>query len=138
MIVVDSSVVLKWVLQEDGSDDALELVGRSLLAPDVVQAEVGAVLTRKVRRRELSPVDAAAKWTEALSYVVPLPSPAFAPRALELSLELHHAMSDCYFLAAAEEGALPLVTADRKFTDKLRGRSFAPLVILLGEEVPDA
>lgn len=136
MIVIDSSVVLKWVIFETGSDDALGLIGRALVAPDILQAEVGGVLAKKVRRRELSSAQATAKWVEAMRYVGLLPGPSFAARALDLSLSLHHAMMDCYFLAAAEDRAIPFVTADNRFALKLRATSFAPLVVLLGDEVP--
>jgi predicted nucleic acid-binding protein len=66
-----------------------------------------------------------------------MPSPSFAGAALELSLDLEHAIYDCYFLAAGEAHGSFLVTADHAFVTKVRGTRLAPLVLQLGEEVPD-
>ena len=35
MLVVDASVVVKWVTEEDGSDAATELLNMELAAPDL-------------------------------------------------------------------------------------------------------
>ncbi len=137
MIVVDTSIAIKWVVDEPGSAAASNLIRRALIAPDLIQAEVGSGLTKKVRRRELSPTQAQHGWGEAMSYISLLPSPIFAARALHLSLELHHSIYDCYFAAVAEAHGAFMVTADRRFVAKLRASRLAPVAILLGEEVPD-
>ena len=137
MIVVDTSVALKWVVEEPGSPEALDLIPRVLVAPDLIQAEVGGGLTKKVRLRQLSPDQARKGFDEAMALVSLLPSTLYAARALELSHELHHSIYDCYFAAAAEAHGVFMVTADRTFVTKLRASRLAPIPILLGEEVPD-
>ena len=52
-LVVDSSVAVKWYLEEEGSDRAESLLRRNarLLAPDLLLPELGNVLWK--RRRDL-------------------------------------------------------------------------------------
>jgi predicted nucleic acid-binding protein len=136
MLVVDTSVVVKWTVMEAGSDDATGLVGRALIAPDLLQAELGSVLTKKVRRGEIRAEQAREAFTASLDLVRMMPSPSFAGAALELSLDLEHAIYDCYFLAMAQAYGSFLVTADRAFLEKVRATRLAPLVLQLGDEVP--
>lgn len=137
MLVVDTSVVVKWTVREAGSDDATDLLGRALVAPDLIQAELGSVLAKKVRRGEIRADQARRAFAASLDLVSMMPSPLFAGAALELSLDLEHAIYDCYFLAAAEAYGSFLVTADRAFVTKVRGTRLAPLILQLGDEVPD-
>lgn len=137
MLVIDTSVALKWTVAEPGSDDAASLISRVLVAPDLLQAELGNALTKKVRRREISEMQARNGFSAASDYISLLPSPAYADAALDLSLSLSHAIYDCYFLAMAEAQGTFLVTADRRFADKVKSTSLSPLVLVLGEEVPD-
>jgi predicted nucleic acid-binding protein len=136
MLVVDTSVAIKWAVAEAGSDEALELVPRSLVAPDLFQAETGNVLTKKVRGRQLSLEQATLAFERILARVSLLPSAPFGNSAFELSLALDHTIYDCYFLAAAMEHG-PLVTADGVFAMKVRATQYAGLIYLLGEELPD-
>jgi len=136
MLVVDTSVVVKWTVREAGSDDATDLLGRALVAPDLIQAELGSVLAKKVRRGEIRADQARRAFAASLDLVSMMPSPLFAGAALELSLDLD-AIYDCYFLAAAEAYGSFLVTADRAFVTKVRGTRLAPLILQLGDEVPD-
>src|SRR5688500_10007172 len=100
------------MVQESGSDAALEILMHSLIAPDLVQAELGNALTKKVRRKEISREQAEQAFCEALDPVTMLPSPSFAGSAFDLSLRLNHSVYDCYFLAIAREQQVLLVTAD--------------------------
>jgi len=138
MIVIDTSVALKWSVSETGSDDALKLISRSLIAPDLLQAELGNALGKKVRKREVSALQARDAFKGVADYISLLPSPAFAHAAFELALRLRHSIYDCYFLALAEAQGIFLITADRRFVAKVRGSELAPLILLLGEEVPHA
>ena len=136
-IVVDTSVALNWTIREEGSEQALKLLSERLIAPDLIQAELGCALTRKVRRGEILPEQARLAFGETVALLVMLPSPIFAAAALELALQLEHSIYDCYFLAAAELLGGFLITADRPFAAEVRRTSLAPLILLLGEEVPN-
>jgi predicted nucleic acid-binding protein len=53
-LVIDASIAIKWVIEEEGTKEALALRSRALAAPDLLIAECANILWRKVRRRELS------------------------------------------------------------------------------------
>jgi predicted nucleic acid-binding protein len=54
-VVVNASVALKWVIEEDGSDAATELLlNEPLLAPDLLLVECANVLWAKTRRGVLT------------------------------------------------------------------------------------
>ena len=54
-LVIDASIAIKWVVEEDGTADALTLRRHAkLIAPDLLAAECANILWKKVRRNELS------------------------------------------------------------------------------------
>lgn len=114
-VVVDASAALKWVLEEEGSPDALELLGRDVLhAPDFLLLEVANVLRTKVRRGALSRSDADAAFRTlaavpmALTPLAELIRPA---RSLAFALDL--TVYDAVYAALAQQLDCPLATADR-------------------------
>jgi predicted nucleic acid-binding protein len=123
LIVVDTSIVVKWAVEEDGADTARRLIGEELVAPDLLMFELGHVLTKKVRRRELDPSSATIAHVQLPLLLQLTPSRPYESRAFDLSLSLHHAIADCYFLALAEITGSELVTADTRFASKVRGGS---------------
>ena len=55
-LVVDASVAIKWVVEEEGSEAAAGLLdGSTLAAPDFLIPECANILWKKVRRGELAP-----------------------------------------------------------------------------------
>src|SRR3982074_700540 len=65
-VVVDASIAVKWVVEEEGSEDARTLLGRWLeagiqpLAPSWFTCEIANILYRKALRGDLTFEDAAA------------------------------------------------------------------------------
>jgi predicted nucleic acid-binding protein len=53
-LVIDASIAIKWVIEEEGTKEALALRNQALVAPDLLIAECANVLWKKVRRREPS------------------------------------------------------------------------------------
>jgi predicted nucleic acid-binding protein len=54
-VIIDASVALKWVIDEDGSEAARGLLlGEALAAPDLIVVECAIVLWAKARRRQLN------------------------------------------------------------------------------------
>jgi predicted nucleic acid-binding protein len=135
LIVVDTSVAVKWSVPESGTEAALALLGLSLSAPDVLIAELGHVLTKKVQVRQVPAEIAAAAFIEIPSQLLLVECRSLDRRAFQLALELHHSIFDCYFLALAEAAGGELVTADEVFVRKLRKTQFGSFVRLLGESV---
>lgn len=111
MIVADTSVVLAALLGHDPAREALS--GRRLIAPHLIDAEIGQALRGLVLGGKVSREDAErvlSVWaTLALDRLVMTP---LLPRVWQLrdNLTCHDAM----FVAAAEAHRVPLVTADRK------------------------
>jgi predicted nucleic acid-binding protein len=134
MKVVDTSVALKWYVSETDSEIADRLIGIGLIAPDLILAEMGNALWKKVRKAELSPLQARSALNGLGAVVSLLPAAHFTPRAFEMSLELGHPIYDCFFLAAAEEYSSTVITADLRLLKTCAGTSFAPLVIDLATE----
>lgn len=134
MIVVDTSVVIKWAIEEDGAAAARQLIDRQPLAPDLVIVELGHVLTKKVRRRELDQTNAAIAFTQLPLLLEITSSRPLERRAFELAIHLHHSIFDCYFLALAELAEAEMITADEVFVQKARAIDRSNPVRLLGEE----
>ncbi|SMF23615.1 Predicted nucleic acid-binding protein, contains PIN domain [Tistlia consotensis] len=115
--IVDASVAVKFYIEEAGHEQAVRLLHGSqrLMAPAMLLAELGNVLWKKVRLREISLEQAAAideDFQDELIEIVPLEE--LHDRALALCLDLDHPIYDCYYLALSEREDLPLVTTDRR------------------------
>jgi predicted nucleic acid-binding protein len=127
-LVVDASVALKWLVEEEGTDAADTLRGQHLVAPALVRVEVANVL-RTMAARGASP--AAAVELFALFQRAPVDiveaDDALERRALDLAIALAHPVYDCLYLALAERMGAPLVTADARFLRALAGTPFDSL-----------
>lgn len=112
-VVVDASVALKWIIQEDGTDAALELRKHLLIAPDLILAECSNALWRKAERGELSE-DEAVVAAELLAHSsIDLRSTRrLAGIATRMAIALGHPAYDCFYVALAQAEGIPLVTAD--------------------------
>jgi predicted nucleic acid-binding protein len=54
-LVIDASIAVKWVVEEEGTSYALALRSRAkLIAPELLVAECANILWKKVQRNELS------------------------------------------------------------------------------------
>lgn len=127
MIVVDASVAVKWLVPEAGEAAADELLstGGPLLAPALIRVEVAAAIARKVRFDEIpfqTGESALGRWFQLLlnALVTLVPDEADLAGAWQLATELKHPLQDCLYLALALRLRTPLITADKKFTEKAR------------------
>jgi predicted nucleic acid-binding protein len=133
MPIVDSSVALKWIVDEPDRPSAIALLkGSTLAAPDFIQIEIRSALWNRVQRR-LTTRDAAhrAAGEFATIAVTLFPTVAFAEPALSLALELSHPIYDCLYLAAAIQHDQPLVTADQRFLAALANTKYADRAVAL-------
>lgn len=112
--IIDTSVVVKWVVEEDGSDRAQALIGSDLVAPDLLKAELANALWKKVRREQATPLQIASGYSAALASVSFVAASPLSERALAIALELMHPVYDCYYLALAEALDLSILTADAR------------------------
>ena len=141
-IVVDASLALKWVLNEEYSDRATALgPGRQLLTSALFWAEAGNAIATRIRRGELDNT----RGNDALRDLqnAPLRTKALDAQvvfaALSIANDLAHPIYDCCYLALALEEDATVVTADRRFrTAVARHPALASRVILLRDIVLSA
>ena len=128
MLVIDASIAVKWVVEEEGTPQALALRQRTkLIAPDLLVAECANILWKKAARGELTKEEAllAAKLLQSAEVEL-LPMRSLFETASSLAIELDHPAYDCIYLALAVENDCPFVTADERFLRKLsQGRRVA-------------
>jgi predicted nucleic acid-binding protein len=93
---------------------------REIQAPDFILIEVANVAWKKAVRKEISTDQV---WT--IVHMIPqfipllLPSSKLLERTTELAVELTHPIYDCLYLACVEEENDALVTADKRFFNKI-------------------
>jgi predicted nucleic acid-binding protein len=122
LYVVDASVAIKWVVPEAGTPHALDLLeNNDVAAPDLIIAECANILWKKVRRAELTLLEArfAARLIEGSDLHLREMLPLFE-QSIELSVALDHPAYDCIYLALALREDIQFVTADESLVRKLR------------------
>lgn len=120
--VVDASVGIKWFLPEIHSEAASQLpfLKASLHVPTFFHLEIGSVLSKRIRRNELSLQEGEAILNELNN--IPLQKHSnerLLKPALALTLQTKQSLYDCLYLALAETIDGQVVTADRKFFSSL-------------------
>lgn len=113
-MIIDASVAIKWLVQEDKSELADQLLVREpLCAPDLLGPEIANVVWKKWRRGELAGVPPSfGDVMQSFDHVEP--SAGLMKRAAEIALELDHPAYDCFYLALAEALDDILVTLDAR------------------------
>ena len=128
-VVVDASLALKWVLDEEYTAEALTLRDRwqreaeLILAPPIFRSEVTNVLYRRARRGELTYPEAQELLEALLPAVSTSELPGLHGRALEVAGELSLSSTyDALYMALAEAEGCEFWTADLKFVRSVRHR----------------
>ena len=140
--VIDASVLVKFFIPEILSEKAEELNARimegdlRLLAPDLIFAEVGNILWKKHRRKELSRAEA----EEIVDAVVSLPmeietSKALLPFAVDLGLAYGITVYDALYVSLAKVHETILITADKKLVEIMGKTDFKKHVAWLGGSI---
>jgi predicted nucleic acid-binding protein len=120
--VVDASVAIKWFIPEIHSELALR-ARRShnpLHIPAFMTLELGSVITKKIRRGELTR-DEGKTILKELRHL-PLQRHAderLFPAAYELALDTQQSLYDCLYLALTVAVDGRMITADQKFYQAL-------------------
>ena len=122
-LVIDACVVAKWFVEEEYSANARALanLNDSLLAPDLLIAEVGSVFLKKVRAGQMS-IDAFGEAIDAIDRYVhlALTSSVFYP-ALSLASDHRRSFYDSLYVALALSEGCRFVTADLRMFNALKG-----------------
>ena len=117
--VIDSSVMVKWVLAEPDSDKALRLRDdlrqsvHDLISPDIFTVEASHALTRSERQLRIAVGQARALLVDILT-TPPRVFP-FQPlllRAIDFSSTRRVGVYDCIYVALAEQEKCEVATAD--------------------------
>ena len=122
-VVVDASLAVKWLVEEEDSDKAHAVLQSwvtqdiSRVAPHLMSFEVANALHRRVMRGELSVGESSRMIARLLGSQLELhQTPGLHVRALELASQLNQgAVYDAHYLALAEEFGCELWTADERF-----------------------
>jgi len=141
-LVIDASVLIKFFIPEILSEKAEELysqVGEGslrLLAPDLIFAEVGNIIWKKHRMKELNPSEA----KEITDVIVSLPleiaaSKTLMPLAVDVGLAYGITVYDAIYVSLAKIHETILVTADRKLVETMGKTDFKIYVAWLGDSL---
>ena len=120
-LIIDASVAIKWVVDEEGTPEALRLRDRGrFIAPELLIPECANILWKKVQRKELSKDEAllAARLLQSADIEL-LPTRSLLEAATRMAIDLDHPAYDCLYLALAVEKDCRFVTADGGFMRKL-------------------
>lgn len=133
--VVDASVVVKWYVPEPDSLLARDVLAsdRPLLAPDLLIAEVGNILWKKVRRDGLPREQAGAVAERLLRQtgITLVSSTVLMLRALDVANTYGVTMYESLYLALAVQDNIAVVTADEWLVNALAGTPLSRHVRLL-------
>ncbi|MGH9325309.1 MAG: type II toxin-antitoxin system VapC family toxin [Terriglobia bacterium] len=126
-LVIDASVAAKWILVEEGTSAAKAVLqeckaGRwTPLAPEILPAEIAAVLWKRVIRGLLEARQATflyARFEELRPILVPLAG--LVGPALQLALRYRHSLYDGLYVALSHQMNCRLVTADEELHRRFR------------------
>lgn len=135
-VVVDASVVAKWFVAEEQSGLALRLLASplELLSPDLIWAEVGNVLWKRVRRSQISLEEAKTIFDDLLRMpVATTPSQALLAEAFEIAVDTDRSVYDSLYLALAVRKGCKMVTSDDKLSRSLAGTRMAEFVCSMSD-----
>lgn len=129
--VVDASVVVKWLLPEEGWRKARELTDgtRDIHVPEFALLEVDNVLCTYLRRGDLTMaevLDARAKLPQTPLRLHPLLD--LRDEAFAIASQTGRSCHDCLYVALAMALAGRVVTADRRVFNALRETPFGAYV----------
>jgi predicted nucleic acid-binding protein len=130
--VVDSCVAAKWLLPAAGEgllEPATRLLERhvkrelQLLAPNLIEAEIGNVLWKAVQRNRISRTEAenSLRQFAALAIHV-LPTSDLLGQALQIAVGCNRSFYDCLYVALALATKTELITADERLVNALGSR----------------
>ena len=135
-VTVDASVVIKWLVAEERSEEARAVLGHRIErhAPEFVLVECANDLWKKVRRREIADARPFLEELTRLGEVLTLHlTGSLLPAALGMATELEHPVYDCLYVACAEQTGSELLTDDRRLAGKVARRLPAPAVLALDD-----
>ncbi len=135
MIILDTSVVVKWFSEEDFTDKALEIRERirmgaeRVIVPDLLLYELANAL-------KYNPSFDANDVSDALTSIFDMDVNIVTPMrgiinvAVSLAFEYDITVYDAFYVALAKDLELAFITADKRLCERVRGLDF---VIFIGD-----
>jgi predicted nucleic acid-binding protein len=140
-LVVDSSVAIKWVVVEPLTTPAAAILtayqtgALTLIAPDLIYAELGNIVWKKHTMQGLT-ADDAERIVDDIGAMPLIVTPATALLAAAYRLAVAHGRTvyDALYLALSLREGCPFVTADERLVNSVRAA--LPQVVWLGHWTP--
>ncbi len=134
--VVDASVALQLFLPEDLAPKAEALLtpdrGGLFWVPELFFAECASAIRKATLRARLNEAVARECLRDLLAMeFLPVPLPPLAESALDISFQLQLSAYDAFYVAAARELGIPLVTADQRLSRAATAKGYQ--VVWLGD-----
>jgi predicted nucleic acid-binding protein len=133
-LVVDASVAIKWFIPEDGSIEAVKLLGgrHTLIAPDLIRPEVCSILWKLCSRRLLTTDEARRIIDDFLSLPVEIhDSESLVALAFDIAAATGRTVYDSLYLALALETGGVMITADKRLANALKNTDLEKSLRLL-------
>jgi predicted nucleic acid-binding protein len=133
MIVTDASVALKWLVDDEGSAAARDLLlHEDAIAPELIVAEICNAAWRLARAGLLTAEQYGVIPRRIDEFFIRLvPILPLAPRAAAIARELDHPAYDCFYVALAEASSAKLITADKRLVSRVSGSPWEKVILPL-------
>ncbi len=135
-VVIDSSVVIKWFLDEEDSDkaqsiyDDYEKGSLTLIAPDLLNMEIGNIMWKHVVHRGMSAVDAQDVIDRFIELELNLvPTTELLNEAYRIAVTYKRSVYDSTYVALSIQDDCRFVTADEKLYTAV-GKALSNVVLL--------
>ena len=142
-LVVDSSVAIKWSVIEPLVTEATAVLqayqagALTLLAPDLIYAELGNIVWKKQTMQGLAAADAQRIISDILGLqLMTTPSAELFADGYRLAVAHRRTVYDALYLALSVRRQCPFVTADERLVNAVAGA--LPQVVWLGRWTPPA
>ena len=135
-LVVDASVVVKWLIPEKHSAAAQALLDsrNTLHAPDLIHVEIASALVNRHFAGDLTRAEVEQGIDDLDRFPVFItPGTAVRREAVELAIAMRRGVYDCYYLALAKMLGIRMFTADKKFCDQVARSPFGSHVQWIGD-----
>ena len=136
VVVLDASVAVRWVVEEEGSAEAAALLDQDTawIAPRLLLTEAASALRRKVTDGAVTAALAGQALDTLLQAVADgilrlADDERIVTQALLLALSLEHKLPDCMYLALAEREGGSIATADARLARLARSRKIDVLLV---------
>ncbi|MCC7292155.1 MAG: type II toxin-antitoxin system VapC family toxin [Phycisphaerales bacterium] len=140
--VIDSNVVAKWLFNEPHADIARKLFDDEeveLHAPALLLLEVGNILCKRVRWKEITRLEAQRTQAGLLGFPIEFHDfTILLDPALEISAQTGASLYDCVYVALASRLDARVVTDDQRAIRAMTAGGLSGLVVSLREFYKDA